>query len=498
MNRRRFFRSSLSAAVVAALPASAGLAALNSMLLEVSGDIDALTGDRGEVILKQSAVQEFGDSLRGNLLLPGNAAYDKARRVLNPGIDKHPALIAQCLSASDVRNAIDFSRSENLLVAVKCGGHSASGKSTCDGGLQIDLSLLRHARVDPVKKTAQVAGGSLLRELDEEAMAFGLVTTAGTVSHSGVGGLTLGGGFGRLGRRFGLMLDNVISMDVVTADGQYRRASADENPELYWGLRGGGGNFGVVTSFEFQLHPMQREVISANFTFPVSEAKSVLRFFGEYCEEADDLLQVDGGIFSTSSGDGGVGFFVCYSGPHNQAEKYLAPIRKAGTVINERVAAMDYVHLQRVGDDEDPRNGRYLKSGFIGTMTADVVDDIVNVFEMKPGRKNSIILQQSGGAIGRVAADATAFAHRESKHNMLCNVSWPKDSDPTEHIKYIREVWAGVEKHTQGFYTNDLYEESQQMINANYRDNYDRLVALKNKYDPTNLLRLNANIRPSA
>jgi FAD/FMN-containing dehydrogenase len=497
MNRRRFFRNSLSAAVVAALPAHSALAALNGMLLEVSSDIDALTGDRNEVTLRKSAVQDFGDSLRGNLLLPGNAAYDKARHVLNPGIDKHPALVAQCAGASDVRNAINFARAENLLVAVKCGGHSASGKSTCNGGLQIDLSLMRHARVDPVNKTAQIAGGSLLRELDQEAMAFGLVTTAGTVSHTGVGGLTLGGGFGRLGRRFGLTLDNVISMDVVTADGEYRRASADENPDLYWGLRGGGGNFGVVTSFEFQLHPMQREVISANFTFPVSEAKSVLNFFGEYCEEAEDNLQVDGGIFAGTKRDIGVGIFVCFSGPHDKAEKLFAPIRKAGTVVNERVGAMDYVHLQQVGDDEDPRNGRYLKSGFIGIMTPALVDDIITVFEPNPGRTNSVIFQQSGGAIGRVAPDATAFAHRDSKHNMLCNVSWPQGSDPTEHIKYIREVWSGVEKHVQGFYTNDLYEESQSMVNSNYRDNYGRLVALKDRYDPTNLLRLNANVQPT-
>ena len=239
-------------------------------------DIDAITGDGKSVTLTRAMVQELGDSLRGNLLLAGHPAYEDARRVINAQMDKHPALIVQPRGAADVKQAVDFARASNLLVAVKCGGHSPSGKSTCDSGMIIDLSLLRSVRVDAKARIARVAGGSLLGDMDSETMAHGLVTTAGTVSHTGVGGLTLGGGFGRVARRFGLALDNVRSVDMVTANGEIVRASADENPELYWGTRGGGGNFGVVTSFEFALHPMQRQVIGGIVVFPGSEAKQVL------------------------------------------------------------------------------------------------------------------------------------------------------------------------------------------------------------------------------
>ena len=236
MNRRRFVQSSLAAAVAASLPASQGLAAILSGSGGVDADINALTGDGAEVTLQRAAVMELGESLRGNLLLPGHETYEEARRILNASINKHPALIVQCKGEADVKNAVDFARESNLLVAVKCGGHSFSGKSTCDGGMMIDLTTLRSVRVDPKRRIANVSGGSLLADMDHDTMAFGLVTTAGTVSHTGVGGLTLGAGFGRVARRFGLALDNVLSHDIVTADGKLLHASPDENPELYWGL----------------------------------------------------------------------------------------------------------------------------------------------------------------------------------------------------------------------------------------------------------------------
>src|SRR6056297_1183476 len=260
MNRRRFIRSSLAAAIAASLPQWNVLAeSLLHSPTSVPADIDALTGDGAEITLKRAAVQELSDSLRGRLLLPGGEAYDQARWLLNAEYDKHPAFVVQPTGAADVQNTVNFARENNLLLAVKCGGHAAAGTSSCDKGMQIDLSQLRNARVDRNARTARIAGGSLLGDLDHESMAYGLVTTAGTVSHTGVGGLTLGGGFGRLGRRFGLTIDNLRSVDIVTADGQLLRASANENPDLFWGVRGGGGNFGVVTAFEFQLHPMNRE-----------------------------------------------------------------------------------------------------------------------------------------------------------------------------------------------------------------------------------------------
>jgi FAD/FMN-containing dehydrogenase len=498
MDRRHFIQSSVAAAVAASFPVGHAFASLLHIPTKVEADINAITGDGAEVTLPRAAVQEFSNSLKGKLLLPGGSGYDEARLLLDPSFDKHPALIAQPTGAADVRSAVTFARQNDLLVAVKCGGHSASGKSSCDNGLQIDLSRYRSVRVDTKARTARVAGGSLLGEMDHEAMAHGLVTTAGTVSHTGVGGLTLGGGFGRLGRRFGLSIDNLLEMDIVTPDGQLRRAAPDQNPELYWALRGGGGNFGVVTSFLFQLHPMQREVISGRFTFPMAEAKQVLRFFGEYSDAAPDELDVSGGIFGAPGGaDSIVNIGIVWSGDPGKAEKLIAPIRKAGTVLQEKLAPVDYVALQRSGDTDDPRaNGSYMKSGFIGTVVGKMVDDMIDNFEVRPDRMTWIGFQQCGGAIGRVANGATAFAHREAKHNMLSFVAWKHGDDPAEHIRYIRAHWSHMEKYSTGFYHNDLFSENQTAINANYRGNYSRLLKVKKQYDPTNLFRLNANIRP--
>jgi FAD/FMN-containing dehydrogenase len=403
----------------------------------------------------------------------------------------------QCAGSADVRSAVNFARAENLLVAVKCGGHSASGKSTCDGGMMIDLSLLRNIRVDPFARTAHVAGGSLLGEMDHDTMEYGLVTTAGTVSHTGVAGLTLGGGFGRVGRRFGLAADNVLEVDIITADGEFHRASKDENPDLYWAVRGGGGNFGVVTSFKFQLHPMQRQVIRGHFEYAESDSRNALNFFAEYADNAPDDLYIDGRLFANRTNSASVALDRCYSGPHDQADALLAPIRKAGKLLVDDVRVLDYDLVQKMGDNLDPRNASYLKSGFTGVITPQLVDDMLDVFEPHPDRTHMMYFQQSGGAIGRVAENATAFAQREAKHNILCVVGWPKETDGAEHIAYIREVWNGVESHTRGFYVNDMKEETQVMINRNYRGNYDRLVRIKNKYDPGNLFRLNANVQPS-
>ena len=279
MDRRHFCQSAIGAAVAVSLPAGKALAAYLKTLTTVAGDIDAITGDGVERILKQAEVQELSDSLRGHLLLPGNDGYDAARHVLNGAIDRYPALIVQPSGAADVRHAVDYARENSLLTAVKCGGHSSSGKSTCDGGMLIDLSSYRNVEVNSSAQIARVTGGSLLGDMDHETMSHGLVTTTGTVSHTGVGGLTTGGGFGRLGRRFGLALDNVIAADIVTADGQLRRASKEENADLYWGVRGGGGNFGVVTSFDFKLHPMQRTVVGGDILFPITEARDILSLY---------------------------------------------------------------------------------------------------------------------------------------------------------------------------------------------------------------------------
>lgn len=497
MDRRLFLRSAVAAGVSTA--ATPSLAAQFAALTEVSSSVNAVTGSRAAVEIEQAAIKELADSLRGNLLMPGNAAYDVARKVMNPGIDKHPAFVVQPIGATDIRKAVTFARERELLLAVKCGGHSYAGKSTCNDGMQIDLSTLRHARIDAANRIAHVAGGSLLGEIDRESMEVGLVTTAGTVSHTGVGGLTTAGGFGRVGRRFGLALDNVRSVDIVTADGQLLHASADENEDLYWGVRGGGGNFGIVTNFEFQLHPMQRRVVGGDILYPGSMIRDVFEAYREFGVSAPDNLYCD---VYTGSGMQGTdviaGFHVCWSGPESEADKVLAPLRALGTPIVDSVKAWDYVELQRSADNTEPRNdAQYMKAGFINDVPDSLIDGIVDGLEPRDGRSVFLYCQQSGGAIGRTSVEATAFAHRKSIANMFCVVAWPNDVDSTGHIKYIRDYWAALEPSTDGYYTVDTSDESRAVRHGNYQGNFPRLLDLKKKYDPTNLFRLNANINPA-
>ncbi len=498
MDRRLFIQSALAAGASAAVPAQYGLAASFSMLTEVAGDFPAVSTDRKPIMLEKSDLQALSDSLRGNLLLPGNDAYDKARRVLNASIDKRPAFVIQPSGVADVRHAVRFASDHNLLVAVKCGGHSFAGKSTCDGGMQIDLSTFRHARVDPQSRTAYVAGGSLLGELDRESMAFGLATTAGTVSHTGVGGLALAGGFGRLGRRFGLALDNVKAVDIVTADGQLRRADAEQHPDLYWGVRGGGGNFGIVTSFEFQLHPVDRQVFGGDVYYPFSRSKEILDFYREFALTAPDDVYCDLMLIRPPGGEGAVvGMHICYSGPLQKTEEVLAPVRKLGKPAVDTMAVVDYVRLQQSWDNTDPRNtGEYMKSGFVNEFPQALADLLVEDVEQHPERSLFVMFQHGGGAITRVPVDATAFVHRKVALNSFASVSYPLNVDPAVHIAFIREYWKKIEPFTDGYYTVDVADEPQSQVHANYQANLQRLREVKQTYDPTNLFRLNANIAP--
>jgi FAD/FMN-containing dehydrogenase len=498
MDRRRFLASSVAAAVAASLPLGRLLAAGRGV--PVAGDVAALTGSGAATMLERAALQELRDSLRGALLLAGDDGYDQARRVLNESINKHPALIVQPTGVADIRNAVTFARERELLLAVKCGGHSTSGKSTCEGGMQIDLSHFRSVRADPMSRRAYAAGGSLLGELDHEATAFGLVTTAGTVSHTGIGGLTLGGGFGRLARRFGLALDNVRAVDIVTADGRLLHASEDENPDLYWGVRGGGGNFGIVTGFEFGLHPMQRQIVGGDVMFPIARAREILEFYGDFSSSAPDELYADAFMVAPIGGKPGViGISVCYSGPAEDAERVLAPLRKLATPMADTIKMQDYVAIQRSSDRTDPRHeGAYMKEGFIHDFQPGMVNAMLDGFQQNPDRGTVVYFQHAGGAIGRVAPDATAFAHRHVKHGMFSIVSWKLDSDPAPHIRYIKDYWATLEPFTLGRYTNAIGDEPQKLVSDNYGVALPRLQKLKAKYDPGNLFRLNANVVPNA
>ncbi len=499
MDRRRFLRTSLSAAGLAAIPNAQALAtSLLHTPTSVPSDIDAVRNDGSEVTLAKAAVQELSDSLKGKLLLPGSQAFDDARFLLMQRYDKYPALVVQPTGAADVQHAVNFAREYSLLLAVKCGGHAAAGTSSCDHGLQIDLSQLRNARVNRAAKTARVAGGSLLGELDYEAMAHGLVTTAGTVSHTGVGGLTLGGGFGRLGRRFGMTIDNVLEMDVVTPDGKLRRVDSQENPDLYWALRGGGGNFGVVTSFLFQLHEMQRNVVTGYFAYPLSEVKQVLRFYAEHSAGLPDEMNMGAGIGNRPGQEPSLGIYFTWCGDANEVEKHVAPLRKAGTVVYESIKTQDYVAVQRSGDSGDVREFTgQMKSGFVNEITDGFIDRLVDDFEIHPDRGTRIGFAHSGGAISRVGRTETAFSHREAEYIVMSFVSWAPGADGTEHIKYINSHWSNVGPLTTGFYVNDYFDHTQEQVNQTYRENFPRLLQIKKQYDPTNLFRLNANIRAS-
>ncbi len=498
LNRRQFFQSSVAAAVACALPYGR-LLALDETASAAAGGIPAVTLGGKSIVIEQVAIKELKASLRGGLLLAGDAGYDQARRVLNESIDRHPALVVQPTGVADIRNAVNFARERELLLAVKCGGHSTSGKSTCERGMQIDLSRFRGVRADPAARRAYVDGGTLLGELDHEAMAFGLVTTAGTVSHTGIGGLTLGGGFGRLARRFGLALDNVRAVDIVTADGRLLHASADENAELLWGVRGGGGNFGVVTNFEFELHPMQRQIIGGALVFPITRARELLDFYGDYSSNAPDDLYLDAVMSSPIGGQpGSFAFSLCYSGPAEKAEALLAPLRRLGTPIADTIKAQDYAAIQRSSDRSDPRNeGAYMKEGFIRDFQPGMVTALLDGYQPHRDRGTVVFFQHAGGAIGRVAPEATAFAHRHVKHGMFSVVSWKLDSDPAPHIRYVKDFWATLEPFTLGRYTVSIGDEPQQLISDNYGISLPRLQALKKRYDPGNLFRLNANVQPA-
>lgn len=499
MKRRSFVRSAFGAAALAWVPGDPLLGSLYRVGWQVPPDVDAVTGDGESVTLRGRDIVELARAVKGNVLLSGDDGYDNARRILNPSFDKRPALIVQVTGAADVATAVDFARDNELLVSVKCGGHSASGKSTCDRGMMIDLSTFRAVTVDPDARRARVTGGSLLGQLDHEAMAHGLVTPMGTVSHTGVGGLTTGGGFGRVARRFGLSVDNLTGVQVVAADGQLYWADAEENPDLFWGVRGGGGNFGVVTVFEFELHPMERQVLNGAVVYPWERAREVISLYDEYVPEAPDELDLV--FFATPPGGSappGAGIAVCYSGQPNQADRALAPIRALGRPVADTVEPMDYVAVQRSGDIDDFRaRAAYLKSGFVPGFPPGLIDAIVEGLEGDPNRSTSVACQPGMGAISRVPNDATAFSQRDAMGNLLLSVDWENGADPAEHVEWIRETWTHMEPFTQGFYVNDADAEVTMSVSATYGDNYRRLVQVKNEYDPSNLFRLNSNVVPT-
>lgn len=496
MQRRTFLGSVLATTAASAIPLDRLLAAAAAT---VPGDIPATTLAGGETVLPAAAVKDFRASLRGQLLLAGDDGYDRSRKVWNGMIDRRPALIARCAGPADIIRTVGFARANNLLLAVRGGGHSVSGQSVCDGGLMLDLSMMRSVRVDPGAKTARVESGALLGDLDREAQAFGLATTAGTVSHTGAAGLTLGGGFGRLGRRFGLTCDNLRSVDLITAKGELVHASEKDNPDLFWGLRGGGGNFGVVSSFEYRLHDLDPMVLAGPIIFPFDKAKDVLRYYAEVSPGLPDELNLDVAMVCPPGAKPMVILEACYSGPDkSRGEAVLKPVRGFAKPLADRVQPMRYLDLQTTADVANaPGQLYYVKSGFVGDIPTDLIEAIVAGYRASPSRATVLILQQLGGAISRVRPDATAFPHREARYDLMPLAGWTDPARNEEHMQFIRGYWDTLKGYTRGFYFNTSTDGDDSRVRANFGSHYDRLVKLKNKYDPDNLFRLNANIRPT-
>ncbi len=494
MRRRTFCASAAVALTATALPLQRLFAATAAAV-----DVPALGPDRKQVILKASDIDDLRASMRGDVLTAGQDGYDNARRVWNGAFDRKPALIARCTGAADVILAVNFARAHDLLTAVRGGGHSLSGQSVCDGGIMIDLSPMQSVHVDPVGKIARVEPGVLLGKLDHESQAFGLATPAGTVSHTGAAGLTLGGGFGRIARKFGLACDNMIGADVVTAAGKLVRTSANESPDLLWGLRGGGGNFGVVTSFEYRLYPVDPMMYGGPLVFALEQARDVLTFFSGYALDAPDDLYSDCFLVTTPDGHKALVFDICYSGPLDKAESVLKPLREIRKPIKDGLQVVPYVKLQASGDDTFPiGRSYYFKSGFIHRIEPAMIEEVVGRYQTAPPT-TVIAFVQHGGAISRVKPDATAFSHRDAKHSVLVVGTWDDKAKADENMQWVRGVWSKIEPMTDGFYVNEMsHEDPERKVRANYGANYDRLARLKGQYDPTNLFRLNANVKPSA
>jgi FAD/FMN-containing dehydrogenase len=458
-----------------------------------------MTKQEGAVRFGDADAREFKRSLRGEVVLPGDAGYDDARSIWNGSVDKRPAVIARCADAADVAASLAFARENGLSLSVRGGGHSAAGSALCDEGLTIDLTRMKAVEVDAERRIARADGGLLLGDLDRATQAHGLATTAGVVSHTGIAGLTLGGGIGYLGRQHGLTCDNLLGVDLVAADGRRLRASADENPDLFWGVRGGGGNFGVVTSFEYRLHPVGPTVLAGNVVHPVARARDVLRFYSDFSLKAPDELATNAVLRATPEGEPIVAIAVCYAGRLEDGEKAIEPLRSFGAPLEDDISEIAYTEFQTVLDDVFAAGQQYYwRSRLIRQISDGLIDALLDHFARVPSPQSLVVFQQTGGAASRIGPEETAFFHRDSQYDLIMASIWTDPRDSEANVRWARAVGDAVAPFgSEGVYVNNVIDEGREQVRATYGGNYDRLVALKNEYDPTNLFRLNANIEPS-
>ena len=451
-----------------------------------------------DAVLQASIIDDFKAGLRGALLCPDDVGYEEARKVWNGMIDRHPAMIVRCTGVADVLAAVRFARAHNLLVAVRGGGHNVAGHATCDGGLVIDLSPMKGIWVDPARRTVRAQSGVTWGELDRETQVFGLATTGGTDPTTGIAGLTLGGGLGWLQGKYGLTCNNLVSADVVTANGQCLRASATEHADLFWGLRGGCGNFGIVTTFEYQLHPVG-QMLGGMLLYPFARAKDVLRFYRDYTSAAPDefvLLLVSSltrmGTFRPPSWSAAVG-------SSEEGKKVLQPLRSFGPPAQDLIRPMTYADIQNLLYVFQAGIQNYWKVDFLQGLTEEALDTIVTYAATKTSPMTAVAVFPLNGAASRVGQQETAFPHRSHPHQLFIVSQWQDPAESDKHIHWTREFWQAMHRFAGvGVYVNELgLDDGDDRIRSAYGVNYKRLVTLKNTYDPTNFFRLNPNIRPT-
>jgi FAD/FMN-containing dehydrogenase len=462
-----------------------------------------------EAALDEQAVAELREGVRGPVLVPGDSAYDDARSIWNGLIDRRPALIVQCSGAADVVDAVNFARDHGLVLSIKAGGHNVAGNAVNDGGLVIDLSQMRGVHVDPEARTVRVQGGATWGDCDRESQLFGLAVPGGVVSTTGVAGLTLHGGLGHLRRKYGLSIDSLLSVDIVTADGQFRRASATENEDLFWAVRGAGSNFGVVTSFEFQAHPVGPMVFVGAIFYPFEDAATILPAWRDFMATAPEELSSLAICWSVPPaepfppelhGTPVVVIAAAYCGPVEEGERIVQPLRELAQPVVDASGPWPWLGLQSGFDAIFPAGQlRYWKSRAVTELSDKVIGEIVELAGRRPSPLTDIVTWHHGGAMTRVGESETAYGGRDTKFLVTAEASWTDPAQNEEAIAWAREVWDAMEPYSNGsVYLNfpGLGEEKEALARAGYGENYERLTSLKAKYDPDNVFRMNINIPP--
>ncbi len=447
-----------------------------------------------------TAVDELRGNLKGPLLREGDADYDATRAVWNARIDRRPALIVRCAGVADVMQAVTFARSHALPISVRSGGHNIAGDAVCDRGLMLDLSLMKGVRVDPAARTVWAQAGVTQGEFDHETQAFGLATTGGICSLTGIAGVTLGGGFGWLMRKYGLALDNLLSLEMVTADGQMRRVSPTENGELFSCVRGAHSNFGVVTGLEYRLHSVGPTVLAGMVVHSLDKGKEALRFYRDYTSKAPEEMSACAALMTSPEGHPIVAILACYVGTVDEAQEIVAPLKEFGPPAADMIQPMPYVQAQSMIDEGFPK-GRlnYWKSSLLKGLSDATIDALVDEFETVGSPYSAVLIEHLGGAVARVEPDTTAFGVRDAAYDCLIMSAWTEPSDSDTHIAWADDLWQSIQPDsTGGVYVNYLGDEGEARARAAYGANHARLAKLKAKYDPTNLFRFNQNIQPAS